>query len=113
MTFITHNDDPSIDVDGTCLQGMAEATYNELVALFGKPILTKSEGAETDAEWLLQFEDGVVATLYNWKDGKNYLGPCGKPTKRITHWHIGGRQGEDARERVLALLDASRKEAFE
>jgi hypothetical protein len=87
MKFVTHND-RQIETGGTFLQGKVESTYSTLVKIFGEP--TESDGYKTDAEWLIKFEDGNVATIYNWKDGKNYNGASGKKTEVIKCWHIGG-----------------------
>jgi hypothetical protein len=87
MNFTTHNN-AEIDVNGTCLQGEITAGYDELVSLFGKP--QEADGYKVDAEWDIRFEDGTVATIYNWKNGKNYCGEDGTPTEQITDWHVGG-----------------------
>lgn len=87
MNYKTHNDAP-INIDGTHLQGYVTANYADLCSLFGAP--TESDGLKVDAEWQVQFTDGVVATIYNWKDGPNYMGKHGTPVHLITHWHVGG-----------------------
>lgn len=76
-------------INGTCLQGYINATYADLRKVFGKP--EDGDGYKVDAEWLVQFSDGVVATIYNYKDGKNYNGKSGTPKTKITEWHVGGR----------------------
>ena len=68
-------------VDGTSLQGYMPATYEQLVERFGQP--EGDAGDKTTVEWLLQFEDGTVATIYDWKE---YSTPVG-----MYHWHIGGK----------------------
>jgi hypothetical protein len=50
----------------------------------------EGDGYKTDAEWEIKFEDGSIATIYNWKDGKNYCGHSGLKTVNIRDWHIGG-----------------------
>lgn len=76
-------------VNGTSLQGYITADFKVLKKLFGKP--TDGDGYKVDAEWCLEFSDGVVATIYNYKDGKNYNGARGTPKTQITEWHVGGR----------------------
>jgi hypothetical protein len=85
--FYTHND-KEIYCNGTYLQGSITTTYAKLKALFGQP--HNGDGYKVDAEWELEFADGTIATIYNWKDGKNYNGKDGLPKTKITDWHIGG-----------------------
>jgi hypothetical protein len=87
MNFETHNT-TSINTGGSSLIGNVDATYKELNSLFGAPI--KSDDGKTDAQWQIKFSDGTVASIYNWKDGKAYLGEIGKPVEQITDWHVGG-----------------------
>lgn len=84
----------NVDVDGTCLQGHITISYDELVKVFGEP--DDGDGYKTDAEWSGSI-DGVVFTIYNWKNGKNYCGPEGIPTEKIMDWNIGGnsKQAEE------------------
>lgn len=87
MEFTTHNAE-QIDVNGTHLQGYLDAKYTELLAVFGEPF--GGDGYKVDAEWVIRFEGGAIATIYNWKNGKNYCGAEGLPVEQIDHWHIGG-----------------------
>jgi len=75
---------------GTSLQGYVRVSYARLVKSFGKPL--KGDGYKTDAEWVLKAPDGTIATIYNYKDGKAYLGRKGTPVRNITNWHIGGKK---------------------
>tara|TARA_Y100000296_G_C4987546_1_gene163736 strand:- start:66 stop:461 length:396 start_codon:yes stop_codon:yes gene_type:complete len=92
--YKTHNDvsdDESIEWwDGTHLQGYVDTTYDALVAAFGKP--TTSDEYKVDWEWLVEFDDGTIATVYNWKDGPNYCGSEGLKASQITDWQIGGKE---------------------
>ena len=100
MKYVTHNDE-SIDVNGSCLQGYITAKYQDLVDAFGKP--TSSDGYKVDAEWEIKFEDGTIATIYNWKNGRNYNGNDGLDVEYITEWNIGGFE-ERAAELVHDVL---------
>lgn len=100
ITYQTHHD-RQIDVANTFLQGMIDAEYPLLVSLFGPP--TECDGYKIDAEWIVRFSDGTVATIYNWKDGRNYLGDDGLDVEEITTWHVGGFTSE-ALHRVRDVL---------
>ena len=91
-------------VNGTCLQGYIDADYKTLCKVFGKED-SDGDGYKTDAEWCLQFSDGVVATIYNYKDGKNYNGAVGLAKSKITDWHVGGHSAR-AVANVEAMLEA-------
>jgi hypothetical protein len=90
MQFITHNEDDSIHTSGTCLRGHITTSYANLVDVFGQPMKDGFDDYKSDAEWVVQFEDGSVATIYNYKNGMNYCGSEGTPTHRIHDWNIGG-----------------------
>lgn len=69
------------DSNMTSLQGYVTAHYADLVKLFGEPL---RGGDKTTAEWILKFEDGTVATIYDWKE---YTTPMGR-----YDWHVGGNK---------------------
>ncbi|KKN62628.1 hypothetical protein LCGC14_0510390 [marine sediment metagenome] len=75
--------------EGGSLQGRINTTYARLVKVFGQPN-SKGDGYKVDVQWILQAGPGVIVTIYNWKDGKNYLGKEGLAVSRIRDWHIGG-----------------------
>lgn len=77
---------------GTCLQGYIKAKYETLVSIFGEPETT--DGYKSEAEWCITTERGV-ATIYDYKVGKCYLGEDEGLTKEeITEWHVGGSNEE-------------------
>ena len=88
MSFETHNTAP-ISAIGTCLQGYVTSDYSNIVQVFGEPI--ECDSYKVDAEWVICFSDGKIATIYNWKDGKNYCGDDGLDPEDIKEWHIGGK----------------------
>ena len=85
--YITHND-KHIDSNMSHLQGYITASYDRLVELFGEP--TEADGYKVDAEWVVEFPDGTIAKIYNWKNGRNYCGHEGDPVELITDWNVGG-----------------------
>lgn len=70
------------------MQGYLNANFLDLISIFGEP--DEGDGYKKDANWDIQFKDGTVATIYNYKDGYNYCGDDGQPVDNITCWHIGG-----------------------
>ena len=104
MKFTNLTAKPKMDwtaASGTCLQGYIDANYADLCEKLG----AHSNGDEykVDAEWVLRFSDGTIATIYNYKDGKNYCGEDGLDVDDITEWHVGGRS-KRAVELVQKLL---------
>jgi len=113
MNFTTHNQ-KEINSNGSSLQGVVTATYDELVSLFGLP--HEADGYKVDAQWSIEFDEvkgnSLIATLYNWKDGKCYLGDDGIETKKITSWHVGGFSVA-AQQKIQIILDLFRESAKE
>jgi hypothetical protein len=65
MNFRTHNQ-ADVDTDGTSWTfSTIQATRAELVKAFGEPM--HLGGSRVQYEWAIQFEDGTVATVYDWK----------------------------------------------
>ena len=89
------------NTNGTCLQGYRKTTFSLLNKVFGKPNYYGGAGDKVDVEWGLKIE-GIIVTIYNWKNGKCYLGDEGKEIEQIENWHIGGR-GYDS---VMMVEDA-------
>jgi len=81
MTEIQFETAPHGSLNGTCLQGYVETTYDELVNVFGNP--TELQGDKVTVEWIIQFSDGTVASIYDWKLQKTPM--------QVYKWHIGGR----------------------
>ena len=76
---------------GTSLQGYVSTTYANLVDLFGESL---GGGDKTTAEWVLKFDDGTIATIYDWKE---YSTPLGQ-----YEWHVGGLS-----RKAVALVQAA------
>tara|TARA_R110002110_G_C13124518_1_gene688224 strand:- start:277 stop:636 length:360 start_codon:yes stop_codon:yes gene_type:complete len=90
LIYTTHNDEP-INIDGTHRQGYIDCTYHQLTRLFGAPDPDQlNNGYKVDWEWNLTFDDGTIATIYNWKNGPNYCGKDGLHETQIHTWNVGG-----------------------
>lgn len=87
--------DAEANINGTCLVGHIDTKYSSLLDTFGEPNSQWDE-YKTDAEWIINTPDGI-ATIYNYKDGKNYNGQDGLETHLIKDWHIGGHTDEVVR----------------
>ena len=70
-------------------QGIITATYEQLVRTFGEPY-KGHEHHKVDVEW----EAAPNVYIYNFKNGRNYLGDNGTRVEEITRWHIGGTSQE-------------------
>lgn len=77
----THNDYDGIEANGTSLMGYVDVSYGELLSVFGPPLSGSSDG-KVKAEWLIEFDDGTVGTIYDYKSS---VAP-----KHNTEWHVGG-----------------------
>lgn len=77
-----------VNTNLTCLQGEIHIGFYDLVDMFGEPEDVSSTG-KSDVQWAIEI-DGVVATIYNWKDGPAYTGDDSIEVERIRDWHIGG-----------------------
>lgn len=67
---------------GTGYQGTVKATYDALRHAFGDPHMVGSPDGKTNAEWCWFFDEGVVATVYDYKESR--------PPQDVTIWHVGG-----------------------
>lgn len=75
---------------GTSFKGYMYAQYDQLVAAFGLPRQPHHSDNKIDVEWIIDTPCGV-ATIYNYKDGKNYMGKAGLRPDQIFEWHVGGK----------------------
>lgn len=84
----------------TSLKGEFPITYAELVEIFGVPDHgPNDQGDKVTCKWKLEFEDGTVATIYDWK---MYSTPVDE-----YDWHIGGHS-EAAVDRVIDYVTMHR-----
>lgn len=67
-------------IEGTSLQGFVKTTYAKLTSIFGEPNWGPTD--KTNSEWVLEFSDGTVATIYDWMMDSTPHGEY--------NWHVGG-----------------------
>lgn len=80
------------DSNGSGFCGFITVPFARLVEVFGEP--EESDGYKVSAEWVITFEDGTVATVYDWKATnlyEDYL-PSPKTLRGMNYdqWHVGG-----------------------
>lgn len=68
--------------NGTSLQGYVKTTFNKLVDTIGEPIYPRSGDGKVICEWVMEWEDGTISTIYCWKVSSIPMGEY--------NWHIGG-----------------------
>lgn len=96
MKFTVSED---VDINGTSLRGEVVATRKQIEAVFGKPTYRGDRYDKVTCEWDVEFEDGTVASIYDWK---RYSDGSPKMSEEY-EWHIGGAT-ELAVEYVKACL---------
>lgn len=88
---------PDVQTNGTYLQGTVNTHYCTLVEVFGEPTFgtpTYGNDDKVTVEWVLEFQDGTVATIYDWK--------C-RQTPGQYSWHVGGFNSDAVRRVEEAL----------
>jgi hypothetical protein len=87
-SFITVDETLAND---TSRQGEVTSTLRTLTEIFGTPQF-HFPVYKTSTEWTLQFSDGTIATIYDWKrvdeDGEDAEDAPG--LDETVNWHIGG-----------------------
>ena len=90
---------------GTSLQGKIEASYNDLVRMFGKPAF-EGIGDKITTEFIIEYQVGDsegeskygTFTLYDWYFARNLNNDYEK-----TFWNVGGNNYEDSFAADLSL----------
>ena len=81
---------PTFEINGTSYKGHINISYDKLVSVFGKEHIEGDKFDKILCEWAFEFPDKTVATIYNYKTGKNYDPIYGKDKEDIDLWHVGG-----------------------
>lgn len=93
-----------IDINGTHFVGEITCTRRALELAFGKP--NDGDGYKVTTEWCIEFPEGQVATVYDWKRYEE--GAPGQ--EEMYSWHVGGHDKDVVdyvyRTVLYAVLDA-------
>lgn len=89
MKYVTHNEKKIVDLFSS-YKGEMSISYAELVKKFGEPKVVNS--GKIDVCWDIEFENGIKASIYNWKNGKNYVKDF--VLENNTKWTIGAQKSE-------------------
>lgn len=76
----------SIHANGTSLKGYISASYEQLFDAFGDANYYRpNKNEKVQIEWTLRFEDGTIATIYDWKKW-GYI----PASDEVVEWNVGG-----------------------
>lgn len=104
MTKALTADEAMSVTNGTHLQGYIIATRSQIEKAVGTPTFRASDfgDGKVTTEWVLDFGNGVVATVYDWK---RYDLGAPEISERI-EWNVGGHTHEvlPAVERTLGVI---------
>ena len=90
--------------------GSFDAPFSYVRAILGEPIYKRGYDGhdyKSDVVWqiIIKSDPIEIIRVYNWKDGKNYLGDKGLNPEQITHWCIGSNNREKARSYISNRLN--------
>jgi hypothetical protein len=90
---------------GTGYQGRLAIPFTRIVEVFGEP--DESPSFKSAFEWVIQFADGTVACIYDYRASSrcntNNPTPDQMRANDFCDWHVGGR-GPRAMELLRAAL---------
>jgi hypothetical protein len=80
----------SLKANFSSLQGYVKITADELTRVFGKPDPIQSSDGKVTTEWIIEFDDKTIATIYDYKRYE-----LGAPARdEVYEWHIGGHSSK-------------------
>ena len=101
---IKYINNTQIQTWGTSGKGSFICNYITLVRVLGEP-LKGSDDFKTQVEWEIEYKDGTITTIYDWKQGKCYLGEEeGIEPNEVICWNIGGNHGTNSVEHLKDLF---------
>jgi hypothetical protein len=78
------------EASGASLKGYIQASLEQLYDAFDDAHFFRPSSLEkVQIEWILKFEDGTIATIYDWKKGGKI-----PYSDEVVEWNIGGHSSE-------------------
>ncbi len=96
---------PTRGVPAMALLGAINASYDELVAAFGKPM--EGDGYKTEAVWAVDLTPEISVQIYNYKNSRSY-DKANPRIQDVGEWSVDGTQS-DAIEWVRGMLGQETK----
>jgi hypothetical protein len=75
------------------------ATVDELTTHLGEPMLYGDVEDKSQNEWVCETADGVLFTIYDWKQYRMYR------TDEPIEWHIGAHNASSANDAHAAVVN--------
>jgi len=98
------SDEVNSKADGTYYVDWTTTSYFNLIDLFGLPTFGKSSDNKVLSEWVIEGDNGEIATIYDYKSGE-------WDVEFVTRWHLGGNDKSyslvhQIKEKVRKSVDA-------
>ncbi|MDD3182656.1 MAG: hypothetical protein PHD48_07640 [Alphaproteobacteria bacterium] len=86
--------------EGTCYRATIEASYQDLVDIWGEP--SKGDEYKIEAEWVIRPTRDTAIIIYNYKNSRAYDYNYPEITA-VREWHVGGHRA-DVVDRLLKMM---------
>ena len=86
-----------IELFGSCYQASLRGKFEDIIQIFGWPCYIgddASDDRKVFVEWVLEFPSEQICTIYNYKNGYNYMGENGISVFDMEYWSVGGHNYE-------------------
>lgn len=97
--------DPVISSSGTSLTGYIEAPLQKIIDKFEDPQIFRS--GKVRYEWVIQFYDGTIATIYDYKDLSPDYNDRELQPEDSYQWHIGSKKDRGFELVINTLIEDS------
>ena len=101
---VLRSDEVNSKANGTYYIDWTTTSYFSLINSFGLPTYGKSADNKVLCEWVLESDNGSIATIYDYKSDTN-------DPEFVTRWHLGGNEHsydfiQKVKEKIRKSVDA-------